>query len=377
MPETILGNDLVINEDSCNLSCQYCLTGQSNLKDSHRLQLIFQPPKRDTYAPGTELANRIDSVADRLRTRFDLPLLKVTGGEIFVVKGIMDFLEAQAPNYEVLVVQTNAMLVRDEHLERFRAWGNVVMQVSLDSHLWYGNSYRVVSETQHRKLVNAATKILRSGLPTEIYTVLNSRSVTQLEPFADWLSGFERVPVFFPFPVRGPDADDYKVRPDQIRLIERFADRYDDFAQILPPRAYFARLLRFYREGRRNFRCHLPRLVVSTFSDGVVTPCPNIWFSDMGNVLDDSADGPGSGAAVLDRVGDTGLYKALLAPRPRLKACHGCFTPWDTLSMYFEDEITLSELCAAPTYAPERIRGLLKQLKDDYIRERDGEAGNS
>jgi MoaA/NifB/PqqE/SkfB family radical SAM enzyme len=376
MPEVMLGNDLVINEDSCNLSCQYCLTGQSNLKDSHRLQLIFQPPKRDTYAPGTELASRIDRVADRLRTRFDLPLLKVTGGEIFVVQGIMDFLEAQAPSYEVLVVQTNAMLVRDEHLERFRAWGNVVMQVSLDSHLWYGNSYRVISEAQHGKLVDAVARILRSGLPTEIYTVLNSRSVTQLDSFADWLSGFEQTPVFFPFPVRGPDAEDFKVRPDQVCLIERFASRYDDFARILPPRAYFARLLRFYREGRRNFRCHLPRLVVSTFSDGVVTPCPNIWFTDMGNVLNDSAPGSRSGAEVLDRVGDTGLYKALLAPQPRLKACHGCFTPWDTLSMYFDDEITLSELCAAPTYAPKRIRALLKQLKDDYTRGRDGEAGS-
>jgi MoaA/NifB/PqqE/SkfB family radical SAM enzyme len=367
MPKVMLGNDLVVNEDSCNLSCQYCLTGQSNLKDTHRLQLIFQPPKRDTYAPGTELADRIDQISDKLRTRFDLPLLKVTGGEIFVVRGILDFLEKQAAKYDVLVVQTNAMLVRDEHLERFRSWGNVVMQVSLDSHLPFGNSYRVPSEALHGKLIDAVARILRSGLPTEIYGVLNRRSVTEIEPFAAWLSGFSRPPVFFPFPVRGPDAEDFKVQPDQVHLIESFAAKYDEFAQILPPRAYFGRLLRFYREGRRNFRCHLPRLVVSTFSDGVVTPCPNIWFSDMGNVI------TGEAASVLDRVGETGMYKALLATRPRLTACHGCFTPWDTLSMYFDDEITLDELCSAPTYAPPRIRALLAQLKDDYVRDRDRE----
>ncbi|MBD2830395.1 hypothetical protein ID875_27330 [Streptomyces globisporus] len=54
----------------------------------------------------------------------------------------------------------------------------------------------------------------------------------------------------------------------------------------------------------------------------------------------------------LSRVGESGLYQALLADRPRLDACKGCFTPWDTLSMYFDDEITLDELCSAPTYSP-------------------------
>jgi MoaA/NifB/PqqE/SkfB family radical SAM enzyme len=362
MSTVLLGNDLVVNEDSCNLSCEYCLTGQSNLKDDHRLQLIFSPPRRDTYATGTELANRIDKVADRLRTRFDLPLLKVTGGEIFVVRGIMDFLEAEAAKHEVLVVQTNAVLVKDEHLEQLASWGNVVMQLSLDSHLFNGNSYRVQTPALHDKVVAAVARIIDRGLPTEIYGVLNDRSVTELEPFTRWIAGLGAGVVFFPFPVRGPDAEQFKVRPDQVALIEDFVTKYDELSAVLPPRPYFSRLLRFYHEGKRNFRCHLPRLVVSTFSDGVVTPCPNIWFSDMGNVLDDEI----SGTPPLDKVGNTGMYKALLAPKPRLKACHGCFTPWDTLSMYFEDEITLDELCAAPTYAPERIRQLLARMKREY-----------
>jgi MoaA/NifB/PqqE/SkfB family radical SAM enzyme len=194
----------------------------------------------------------------------------------------------------------------------------------------------------------------------EIYAVLNDRSVVEMEDYAAWLLRFADVVSYFPFPVRGPHAEQYKIRPDQIPLVDAFVDRYDDFAPILPPRAYFARLLRFYHEGKRTFRCHVPRLVISTFSDGVVTPCPNIWFSDMGNVLDDDYE------ASLEKVGKTGLYQALLDPKPRLAACHGCFTPWDTLSMYFEDEITLDELCAAPTYAPEPIRKLVARLKEEW-----------
>jgi len=104
---------------------------------------------------------------------------------------------------------------------------------------------------------------------------------------------------------------------------------------------------------------------VSSFSDGVVTPCPNIWFSDMGNVLEDQN-------TVLGKVGTTRLYQALLAPQPRLKACRGCFTPWDTLSMYFEDEITLDELCAAPTYAPAGVRSRIVAAKQQYVRDSSG-----
>ncbi|HEX4791551.1 MAG TPA: radical SAM protein [Actinospica sp.] len=362
LPETrlsLIGNDLVINEDSCNLSCEYCLTGQSNLKEGHRLKLIFQPPKRDEYAPEGALGGRVDAVAERLRDRFDLPLLKVTGGEVFLVRGIMEFLEQEARKHEVLIVQTNGVLLKDEHLERFREWGNVVLQVSLDSHLFHGNSYRVQSESLHQKVVRQIEKILESGLPVEIYAVLNDRSVTEIREFASWLRRYNVV--CFPFPVRGPDAETYKVRPDQIHYLEELVDSYDELSDVLPPRAYFDRLLRFYRDGRREFRCHLPRLVVSTFSDGVVTPCPNIWFGDAGNALHDDW------AETLDKLGTTGLYQALLGPRPRLQACHGCFTPWDTLSMYFEDEITLDELCAAPTYAPPRIRALIEQAKADYL----------
>ncbi|MFE0530369.1 radical SAM protein [Micromonospora sp. SD19] len=360
MIESLVGNDLVVNEDSCNLSCTYCLTGQSNLKESHNEQLIFGPPVKDRFTPGSLLGTRLPLIDKRIDQTFGVPLLKVTGGEIFLVAGIMDFLREQAAHHEVLVVQTNGVLVREEHLAEFAAWGNVVLQVSLDSHLHTGNSYRVATESLHGKTMRHIEAILDSGLPVEIYSVLNDRSVVEMEQFAEWLTAHEHKPVYFPFPVRGPDAEQFKVRTDQVAHIERFVERYDEFATILPPMAYFKRLLSFYHNGKRIFRCHLPRLVISTFSDGMVTPCPNIWFSNMGSMIEDGY------AKSLEDVGTSAMYQALLAPRPRLKACHGCFTPWDTLSMYFEDEITLDELCAAPTYSPPAIRALLEQRKRAY-----------
>ncbi|MFI6287510.1 radical SAM protein [Streptomyces sp. NPDC051018] len=366
MIDGLIGNDLVVNEDSCNLSCTYCLTGQSNLKQAHSEQLIFRPPTRDSYEPDSLLGKQLPLIDRRIDSTFRVPLLKVTGGEIFLVAGVMDFLREQAAEHEVLVIQTNGVLVRDAHLAAFAEWGNVVLQVSLDSHLHSGNSHRVASAKLHAKVVERIDAILDSGLDVEVYGVLNDRSVGELPAFAAWLADRPVPPVFFPFPVRGPDSGQFAVRPDQVHHIEEFAARYDEFAAVLPPRAYTDRLLSFYREGGRTFRCHLPRMVISTFSDGVVTPCPNIWFSNMGNLLEDDWED------TLSRVGETGLYQALLSPRPRLDACKGCFTPWDTLSMYFDDEITLDELCSAPTYAPAGIRRLIAEGKERYLAEQAG-----
>ncbi|MET9295657.1 radical SAM protein [Streptomyces sp. NPDC003077] len=358
----LIGNTLVVNEDSCNLGCAYCLTGRNNLTRGQALASVLDPPERDRYTPSSGLGRRIDRIAGRLRGHFDLPLLKVTGGEAFLVRGIMDFLEEQSAYHEVLVIQTNGVLISEEQLARLRSWGNAVLQISLDSHLHPGNSYRVRSRLLHRTVVEAVTRMLDSGLPVEVHCVLNDRSVVELDEFAAWLAGFATPPTLFPFPVRGTGSGPFKVRPEQVRHIEELAGRHRRYRHILPPLPYFDRLLDFCRRGGRAFRCHLPRLVVSTFSDGVITPCPNIWFTDVGNALARDADRSLAG------LGTSGLYRELLAPSPRVDACHDCFTPWDTLSLYFEDEITLDQLCAAPTYAPPRVRELIRAAKATYRR---------
>ena len=68
----------------------------------------------------------------------------------------------------------------------------------------------------------------------------------------------------------------------------------------------------------------------------------------------------------LDKVNSAPFYELLLGARPRLNACKGCFTPWDTLSLYFEDLITLDELCRAPSYGKAEVRAFLHNKKREY-----------
>ncbi|CAK2440262.1 Radical SAM protein [Vibrio crassostreae] len=358
--EQILGNDLVINEDACNLGCHYCLTGQSNMKAAHGKQLIFEPPIADEYGEDTELGKRLNMIVERVNAKLTPPLIKLTGGEVFLIKGIITFIEKMAKQHVSVIVQTNALPLNEEKIRRLASLENLTIQVSLDSNVYEGNSYRVNSEKLHDKLMGRIFSVINAGIPTEIYAVLNDRSTNYLKELVQWCGSFggDNLPQLFPFPVRGPDSDKYKVQPEQYHLVDAFQDMLEEYSEVLPPKAYLERLSSFYHQGRRSWQCHLPRLVISTFSDGVSTPCPNIWFHNMGNLTDDS-----QWQTALAKVNNSGFYDLLLSSRPRLSACHGCFTPWDTLSLYFEDVISLEELCRAPSYASAAIRQLLVKKK--------------
>lgn len=360
----MLANDMVLREDNCNLSCEYCLTGQSNFKKRHSLKLIFEPPKKESYNVESTLGRRMDQVVSAVEAEMKLPVIKVTGGEIFLINGIMDFLRGLSTRYASLVVQTNGVLVGLEAAREMRSWGNVCLQISLDAVSFEGNSYRSENRRQHELVLGRIFELLDVGIPTEIYLVLNDRSIPWLEDTLRSLMKWSETLVVCPFPVRGPDKEKFYPKPEQVGLVRSIVDRHGEFAAIVPPIAYWRRLLRFLEEGERSFRCHLPRFAFTTFDDGVVTPCPNIWFSTLGNVIQ------GNAKEVMATLGATAFYQILLAEKPRIDACKGCFTPWDMLSMFIDGEVTIDELCATPMYRAAECRSVIERIAN-RLRERE------
>jgi MoaA/NifB/PqqE/SkfB family radical SAM enzyme len=359
--KTMLANDLVLQEENCNLSCRYCLTGQSNFKAEHSAQLIFHPPRPAAYAADSPLRQRVDRLLAQADTGLDLPIIKVTGGEIFLIHGIMDLLRRLAARFATLVIQTNGVLLTPPQIAEIASWSNTHVQLSLDAMSYEGNGYRCTTVNQHTKVLEALARVLDAGIPTEIYCVLNNRSLPALIDTLDALKPYGGRLTIFPFPVRGPDRDEFAARPEQFDVLRRLEAIFDDYASILPPRPYLTRLRRFYAEGARTFRCHLPRFVFSTFDDGVLTSCPNIWFDKVGNLLNEDA------GDVIGRIGETPFYQLLLAEKPRIDACKACFTPWDTLSMYVDGEITLDELCCPPSiYAAPESRERIDAITRAY-----------
>jgi MoaA/NifB/PqqE/SkfB family radical SAM enzyme len=360
-------NDLVIQEDSCNLACEYCLTGQSLFKEDHSLQKIFDPPQPLSCLPGTELYERLSKVVASV-SLLELPVVKISGGEVLLIRGIMEFVERLSECYETVVILTNGVPLTEPRLERLLELGNVVLQLSLDSTRYRGNSYRVQSQAIHDALMKRLRRALASGLAVEVYLVLNDRSIEDLEATCEDLAPYGGAVTVFPFPVRGPQRERFLPRPEQHALLFRCLDRAADFGDLLPLPPYLMRLRRFFAEEGRTFRCHLPRIAFTTFDDGAVTSCPNIWFNHVGNLLRDDP------AELLVQLDDSPFRKLLLADRPRIDACKACFTPWDPISLYFEGELSLDEVAQVPIYRGSRTRERLRRIRDGYVRMQEADA---
>lgn len=354
-------NDLVIQEDSCNLACEYCLTGQSQFKADHSLLKIFDPPTKLSCRPGTALHARLRRILDG-SAAYGIPVVKISGGEVMLIDGVMELIEELAGSHETVVVLTNGIPLSDARLQKFQKLGNVVVQLSLDSTRYAGNSYRVPNEVVHEALMRRIHAILSTGISAEIYLVLNDRSIEDLELTLSDLVSYGSSVTLFPFPVRGPTRERFLPRQHQHDHFFHVLDRAERFRDLLPSQPYLDRLRAFFAEGGRRFRCHLPRVAFTTFDDGTVTNCPNIWFNKVGNTVSHPPD------VVMSELLGSPFRRLLLADHPRIDACKACFTPWDPVSLYFEDEIDLEELGRIPIYQGRRTRDRLRRVRDEYRR---------
>lgn len=356
-----LVNDLVISEENCNMSCSYCLTDTSTFKESHREHPIRKPPKILNYHK--DLKGILDRIMDRTLEHFDIPILKVSGGEVMLIKDIMDFFRREASRYKVLQILTNGIMLEESVLDEFRSWGNVVLQVSIDHHTLNGNQYRITKQSLQDRLLKRIDLVVQKGIPLELYCVLTDVNIHILDEFLEYLMRYKGKVMIFPFPVRGPSRELFYPKQEQLVGIERILYNYDRYVGIVPPKAYFQRLLQFLKDGKRTFGCSLARMVFSTFSDGSITSCPNIWFNHLGNLTTSDY------GKVLDKIESSPFYKMIVVDKPRLSACKACFTPWDMLGLYIDGLITIDELCQSPTYQHPEIRYRLIELKEKILHE--------
>jgi MoaA/NifB/PqqE/SkfB family radical SAM enzyme len=353
-----LAHDLVLSESACNLTCSYCLTGQSVFKQEHERQLIFKTPTPVDAREGTEKWRAITTVERNTRLAGCPPILKITGGEVLLARGIDQLVEMFAVQYAVFVLQTNAVLLDSVRLQRFCQHPNFVLQVSLDATDYEANRDRVSSEAMHRRILTNLTNALDAGVPVEIYLVLTNRSAPALARTLEFFRPWSGHVVVFPFPVRGPSYSKWYPGPESLRAAVTACEALMEVdRKLLPPPAYLRGLVEFLRSGQRERRCHLPRFAFTSFDDGIVTPCPNIWFSQIGNALKQPAH------ELLEHMAGHGIYRVLLGERPRLEACRRCFTPWDMLSMFLDGEIALDELCTAPIYRDTAVRRRLIEIQ--------------
>ncbi|MHC1683110.1 MAG: HAD-IA family hydrolase [Clostridiaceae bacterium] len=331
-------NDFVVSEDNCNMSCAYCLTGTSNLKENHKSMKI----KKLCYEDGEKLKHDIDVVLERISSKFDIPILKISGGELLLIKGINNLIKEQSKKYKVIQVLTNGVLLNEELLKEFKDLGNVCLQISIDHHTFEGNIYRTRNKKVLDNILANIDKVVSLGIPLEINCVLTDKNTLIIDQFAEYLLKYDNGVMLFPFPIRGVEKDQFYPSKEHLNGLEKIINNYERYKKIIAPKVYLEYLLKFLQTGKREFSCNLPGLSIGTFEDGSVTPCANYWFKSVANILKNEKQ--------LNIIGEHKLYKMLLVAKNKFSECSKCFTPWETLNLYIEGKLSLDELCNSPLY---------------------------
>lgn len=347
----LLMNDMVIEEQLCQMRCSYCLTEDFNL-------LMNVPDAK--FRLTTDRRADWHRILDAYHQQVDSPIMRLSGGEFFWLKGSTEFVAECSSKYEVVQVITNGVFLTDARLDALAALGNCQLCLSLDGHTLEMNAHRLPPK-QHRLfevIMRGLDGAVERGIPVEVQSVLSNVNVTGQAAFAEFLlERYGQGAMLYFFPVRG-EAKDNLAPP----LGEHFAEllaRYDELAPVLPPRAFVEHIGNQLRTGVRTLRCYATATMVQLFGQGDVSCCPYAWLKPMGNVTKEPQ-------LIHEQFGRHQHYEMFMQPRPRFPYCRSCTGPIDVVNLYLLDHISDAEITRCAPYAGPRALARLRELKSTF-----------
>lgn len=360
----LLFNDLVVREDTCNFRCTYCLSYESSLKPQEEgfQQYVTVKRERLLYAPGSPLKERLDKTLERFESVADAVILRVSGGEVLQIRGIIDFFRIKSPLYETIQIQTNGYHLDQKMVDALHELGNVHVLMSIDGHTLGLNGYRVVRDHVQDRLNENLRRTIESGMPTDVTSVLSDKNMSEYHTFLDELLPYEGRVMVYPFPVRGNVKE--KMLPSETAIKgfkKHVLDDYSKYAGVLAPKPFIEELCFLLTEGYRRLRCHVPATMIQSFDDGVLTPCPNCWATELGNIQDEEPQ------TVIDRMGKGKIYNVFLQPKPRLPFCKQCYTAFDIVNLYINGYIDDQDIERIPSLREPRARTRLQVIKEERM----------
>jgi MoaA/NifB/PqqE/SkfB family radical SAM enzyme len=346
-----LMNDMVIEEQLCQMRCSYCLTEEYNL-------LMNVPDARLRLT--TDRREDWHAVLDAYHENVDSPILRISGGEFFWLKGSTEFVAECGRRYETVQVITNGVFLTGKRLADLAAIGNCQLNISLDGHTLELNRHRLPAKQArlHEVIMHNLAAAVAAGLRVEIQSVLTDANAHGQVAFAEFLRDHYdgKVMLYF-FPVRGETRA--RLGPPPGDHLRPLVDHYSDFAGVLPPRAYVRHIADQLVAGTRSLPCYITATMVQLFGQGEVSACPHAWLKPMGSVTADRS-------LILNEYGAHRDYDLFMQPRPRFSFCRTCATPSDVINLYFLGQITAEEIGACALYSGSRSQARLRELKTAF-----------
>ena len=371
MKRDYLVNDFVIFEDVCNGQCEYCITGSSIFKENHKSLKDNQDMKfrnhklleyDNTYSEGARLKSNIDTIVASLKQNANAFILKISGGEILLIKNILDFIESIAKDYSRIQILTNGFVLDSKIVDRLSRIENLSLQISMDGHNLDLNRYRVKNQIVQTNLNNIIKECCIYKIPVEINCVLTDSNIYRICEFVDFLNDYNNV-LFLPYPVRGQSREIFFPQKEQLVGLEKLMENYEKYNKILPPKAYLNAMNSFIKENKKHDSCFLPRVIYQSFDDGTISPCSNIWFKTLGNILEDPEK-------VYKKLKNDMFYEVIKKYIKKIEHCRNCFTPWEMVNLYLCNEIEEAEMRKIYIYNDDNIINFLNSLRKEITEER-------
>lgn len=332
----VLLTHIIIRSDFCDSFCKYCYERE-----------LHDQKKTDEYQYGGELKERLESILLFGKEYFTSPMIKISGGEIFLMDGLENFIRRLLENYSYVLVQTNGRHLTKEKMDFIIDSQRVNLQISLDGHDMEMNQYRFDQPEILDKIMNSIQYLVKNDVYVELTSVLHNRNTARYFEFIEYLANLERgqcqnnlkvTPIFI------VDKEGiFKAPKEDLVGMERLIENYERYQDLLPPKIYLENLLRLMQGQRLHYDCYNPVVSLNLIDRGDIKACTNILpenVLNVGNVLE------GNIRDIVKKFGKTKFQSLLLHTRQRVPLCRNCYNFCSIYNLYFNGLVSLDELCS-------------------------------
>lgn len=360
-------HDQRIIDEFCNLACDYCegFTPSAfsfrpdedgrltNMPETWRW-MVSDSPELTALIPETPRTQDFFSlgktVVGEVAKRAESKILKLSGGEITLYDGLVDYVRGVHGDYTAVQVLTNGYKLSREDIDAYAEMGNIYFQVSLDGANKDTNYARTHNPAITQRVVENIQYIAQREMPVEINCVLTKHNTGSFE---DMLVTFQDTSdtVIIPRPVRGEPKEVMDFTQEQLADFKAVVlGKYDQYKHLLPPKIYLERLIEMMEQSSRSDRCYVPYFVmgVNNYGDAETCSCGGD-MPLLGNVLSEPD------AIFAKHEGFTNY-----SPDIPYDDCGYCMTQYEFLNLYVEGLVTAEEMRRIPTY---RYDGVIDQIE--------------
>jgi sulfatase maturation enzyme AslB (radical SAM superfamily) len=260
---------LEVEFELCNLRCQYCWLTSGNLETFRKGDQILSRQKGEVIRFDYSVSSLSQNIRHILE-KSDSYLLKVSGGEIFLLPEVIEELILASSKFDKILLVSNGTVMKQQDLEKLDP-NKFCFQISLDGHIGQANILRYKEATQNtEKVLKTVSLLYEQGFVSEISCVLTDYNIQYLIDFCEYFAQHFPTVTIIPFPVR---FSDYKLSSskENISVLSHVKESFPP--GTIPPRGYMEALIDTVKGQKKN-TCFLPIIGLYGCEDGSSPLCP-------------------------------------------------------------------------------------------------------